>query len=182
VTRTRIFFAISFALALVAGAAAGILAMRYAGQTATTSPAASTLDDLQLSANQREQIRQIWEKVRQQSDEMYRRAQELQDADKQRIVKLLTHEQLKQYEDIYNQDRDAYSRLVADWKSTTKKAIQQTRTLLSDSQQKKYDAILKSRLGRDAESGSVWLSAPSAATRPAAPGNSLQDVQSQVRR
>jgi hypothetical protein len=182
VARTRIFFAAAFALALIAGAAAGILAMRFARQPATATSSATTLDDLGLSVDQREHIKQIWEKVRDQSDDMYRQAQKLQDADKQRIVKLLTPEQLKQYQEIYNQDLDVYARLVADRKAAVKKAIQDTRSLLSASQQQKYDEILKSRLGRDAESGSVWLSAPSAATQPAKPGNSLQDLQSQVRR
>jgi Spy/CpxP family protein refolding chaperone len=180
--RLRILFSAAFALALIAGAAAGVLAMRFLFHPAPASTAtASTLDDLNLSPAQREQIKQIWEKVLEQSDELYKRTQALQDEHDNKIFKLLTPDQQKQYSQIYNQDRETYAKLRAQRDAALKKAVNDTRRLLSDSQRDKYDGILKSRLGRSAEPDAVWLSAPTA-TQPAKPANSQQDFQSQVRR
>lgn len=178
--RLRIIFSAAFALALIAGVAAGVLATRFINRPAPVS-AVSTLDDLQLSAGQREQIKQIWESVLDQSDDLFKQAQTLQQAHDDKIFKLLTPDQQKQYNEIYNQDRDTYARLLAQRQSAIKKAINDTRKLLSESQREKYDVILKSRLGRSAEPGTVWLSAP-AGTQPANPGKWQQDFQSQVRR
>jgi Spy/CpxP family protein refolding chaperone len=180
--RIRIIFSAAFALALIAGAAAAVLAMRFISRPAPAPTAtASTLDDLGLSPAQREQIKQIWEKVLSQSDDLYTRTKALQADHDNRIFKLLTPEQKKQYDEIYNQDRETYARLRAQHDARLKKAINDTRMLLSDSQRGKYDGILKNRLGRSAEPDAGWLSAP-AATQPANPANLQQDFQSQVRR
>lgn len=178
--RLRIIFSAAFALALIAGVAAGVLATRFIGRSPPVF-ASSTLDDLELSTRQRDQIKHIWEQVLDRSDDLYRRAQDLQQNHEDRIFKLLTPEQQKQYNEIYNQDRETYSRLLAQRQEAIKKAINDTRTLLSESQRQKYDVILKSRLGRSADAGTVWLSAP-AGTQPAIPGKWQQDFQSQVRR
>ena len=167
--RFRIIFTVSFGLALIAGAAAGVLATRFSSP-AVVMPGVSTLDDLQLTPEQREQMKQIWEEVRNSSDDLYNQAQKLQREHDQKVLNLLNPEQKKQFEDIYNQDRDSYSQLMAKRQIALKKAIENTKKLLSDSQRQKYDAILESRLGRNAEPGTVWLSA-SPATQPAGPEN-----------
>lgn len=179
--RLRIIFSAAFALALIAGVAAGVLATRFIGRSAPISASSNTLDDLDLSSQQRDQIKLIWEQVLDRSDDLYRRARDLQQNHENKIVKLLTPDQQKQYSEIYNQDRETYSRLLAQRQEAIKKAINDTRTLLSESQRQKYDVILKSRLGRSADAGAVWLSAP-AGTQPAIPGKWQQDFQSQVRR
>jgi hypothetical protein len=178
--RLRIIFSAAFALALIAGAAAGVLATRFASQS-TVVPGVTTLDDLQLSSDQRDRIKQIWENVRDQSEDLYKRAEALQREHDDKVFKLLTPEQQKQYKQIYDQDRDTYARLMAERQATVKKAVNDTKNLLSDTQRQKYDVILKNRLGKSAEPGTVWFSAP-AASQPANPVNSLQDLQSQVRR
>ena len=164
----RIIVAAAFALALIAGVAAGVLATRFS--SSPVIPAISTLDDLQLSPDQRDRVRQIWEKVRDESDDLYKQAQQLQHEHDEKILNLLTPQQKKQYQEIYDVDRDRYSRLMGDRQATLKKAIEDTRKLLSEAQQQKYDEILKTRLGRNAEPGTVWLSAPPA-TQPVAPGS-----------
>jgi hypothetical protein len=166
--RFRIIVTVVFGLALIAGAAAGVLATRFSSSTVV--PGVSTLDDLQLSPQQRDQMKQIWEKVRDGSDDLYNQALQLQREHDEKILKLLNPEQQKQFSEIYNQDRDTYSRLMAQRDVALKKAIEETKNLLSLDQRQKYDQILKSRLGRSAEPGTVWLSAP-AATQPVGRGS-----------
>ena len=154
-TRIRIIVAGTFALALLGGAAAGLLAARFslplsgvqasAGTTAHAQPI--SLADLRLSAQQREQIRHIWEEVRGVSDECYTQAQQLNQQKDDKVLALLDDRQRKQYEQIYRDYSDHYTRLMAKRERTLKKAIDQTKELLSESQRQTYDEILASRLG-----------------------------------
>ena len=166
--RFRIIVTVVFGLALIAGAAAGVLATRFSSPTVV--PGVSTLDDLQLSPQQRDQMKQIWEKVRDTSDDLYNQALQLQHEHDEKIQKLLNPEQRKEFDQIYKEDMDTYSKLMAQRQVIVKKAIEETKNLLSSDQRQKYDQILKSRLGRSAEPGTVWLSAP-AATQPVGRGS-----------
>jgi len=149
---SRFLFALSFALALAAGVAAGVMVARFAGSFASTpppsgTPATPTLDDLQLTDAQRTQIQKIWEGVKEKSDQSYQEANQLQRQFDDRVQKLLTPEQLKQYSQFHDEYQKRFFKLQSDRDAAVKKAIEQTKTLLSDDQRRKYDVILKSRLG-----------------------------------
>lgn len=174
----RAIFTLAFALALAAGAAAGVLATRFIAIPTTPPPPSSTassptFEDLDLKPDQREQVRRIWEAVKLKSDQSYREAQKGQKELEQKVFDMLTTEQKARYQEIYQAYQDQFTRLAAERDAAVKKAIEQTKTLLSSTQREKYDAILKSRLGREGEPGrppGLSQDGPnSPATRPAAP-------------
>ena len=143
---SRFIFAIAFALALAAGVAAGVLATRFS--SFQVAPPPSTLEDLQLTGAQRGQIQKIWEGVKELSDQSYDQANQLQQHLNQKTQALLTPEQKDQYAGFYKEYQRQFLKLQSDRDAAVKKAIEDTKTLLSDDQRQKYDVILKSRLGR----------------------------------
>ena len=153
--KSRFVFTVAFGLALVAGAAAGVLATRFvAAPTSPTPPAAVggalTLEDLELTPDQRDKVKRIWEGVKAQSDQSYRQAQNIQRERDAKVFDLLTDAQKAQYKQIYERYLDENTRLLAARDAAVKKAIEETKSLLSSPQREKYDAVLKSRLGREA--------------------------------
>jgi uncharacterized membrane protein len=151
-------------LSLLGGAAAGMLATRFS-RTAhgrVTNAHLPLAEQLQLTPDQRVQIQQIWEAVRQQGDESYRQAQALDQHRQDELIKLLTKEQLEQYQKIYSDYQDRYTRVTAQREAAFQQAIDRTKELLTETQREKYDAILSSRKGSKANDGSEML-------RPAAP-------------
>jgi len=163
-----------FALALIGGGAAGILLTRFVTprNTQSTQSAALTLDDLQLSNSQRDQIRQIWEGVKDMSDEYAKEANQLKQQREDKLYGLLDKEQQEKFSKANQEYNDRISKLKSDRQKALQKAIESTRKLLSDHQRQTYDAILKERLGSvsDAAGGSshaVWLTSSSPATQPA---------------
>jgi hypothetical protein len=130
-----------------------VLATRFAA-TFTPPPAGSTisanptLDDLQLTDAQRARIQKIWEGVKDASDQSYRQANQLQRQFDDKVQRLLTPEQMKQYQEYYKQYQQDFFKLQSERDAAVKKAIEETKTLLSDDQRQKYDVILKSRLGQ----------------------------------
>ena len=150
--RSRILFAFAFMLALAAGVAAGVLATRFAATftspaTTSTVGATPTLDDLQLSDVQRTRIQKIWEGVKNESDQSYRQANQLQRQFDDKVQRLLTPDQIKQYQEYYRVYQQDFFKLQNERDAAVKKAIEETKTLLSDDQRQKYDVILKNRLG-----------------------------------
>jgi hypothetical protein len=156
---------------MIAGAAAGVLATRYATiQSPAPTTSIATLDDLQLSPEQRERIQKIWEGVKQTSDQSYQKATRIQQELEQKRLDLLTPEQKQKYAKDYEEYRNQYLTLQADRDVAVKKAIEATKSLLSDGQRQTYDAILKNRLGHPDEAlpqGHLSDLPKTAATRPA---------------
>ena len=169
---SRIIIGFTFALALAAGVAAGVLVTRYVGSftTSTTTPSTGSgipanpsLDDLQLTDSQRFRIQKIWEGVKETSDQSYRAANQLQRNFDDKVQHLLTPDQMTQYREYYKEYQQQWFKLQNDRDGAVKKAIEETKTLLSDDQRQKYDVILKSRLGQP--SGT----APSSGAQPEVP-------------
>ena len=147
--RSRVIFATAFILALIAGAAAGVLATRFAGsQSGAGVSTIPTLEDLQLTSDQRDHIQKIWEGVKNASDESYQQATTLQQQLEKKTLDLLNPEQQERYAKIYQEYQKRFLSLQSDRDKAVKKAVEDTKTLLSDSQRQKYDVILKNRLGR----------------------------------
>lgn len=168
---SRCIVVIAFGLALVGGAAAGMLAMRLfpTGAPSQSVPSASLSDELQLTPTQRNQIRAIWEPLQSAATSAVADAQRLAQRRDDRIRDLLsTPEQQKAYAQINQQYQDEYAALKARNDRALHDAIERTRKLLDPSQRQKYDVILAGKLGRlGADHGQpAWLNAaPPAATR-----------------
>ena len=150
---SRVIFGFAFLLALAAGVAAGVLVTRYVGSITSPPPpsgvsANPTLDDLQLTDVQRAQIQKIWEGVKETSDRSYHDATQLQIHFDEKVQRLLTPEQMSEYQQYYKEYQQQFFKLQNDREAAVKKAIIQTKTLLSEDQRQKYDVILKSRLGQ----------------------------------
>ena len=144
-------------LALGAGVAAGMLASRAAPSatgTPTTGPAtASTIDrtplvqELNLSLDQRDQMRQIWEGVRGQVHDTFTDAQRLQRQRDDALVAMLTDEQKAQFEKISQDYKNQFDDLGRKRDMVFRSAVERTRQLLNDDQRRRYDQILKSAVG-----------------------------------
>jgi hypothetical protein len=141
-----------FVLALVAGISAGLLASKYAAHpVAASSTAPTSLSELDLSADQQQRIRTLWERVKDDSDHSYLQASHLQQQQQQDLINLLTDDQKKQYGAINLKYQNQITKLKADRDLAVKNAFEETRRLLSPVQRDRYDEILKSRFGPSAD-------------------------------
>jgi Spy/CpxP family protein refolding chaperone len=145
-------------LAGAAGAAAGMLVARIPGSSAgsasnTAAAAASPMDrtplveELQLTPEQRDQMRSIWEGVRDQVHHCFDDARQLQSERDDALVALLNDEQKAQFERISKDYANRYAELVRKRDQTFQDAVERTRKLLNDEQRRKYEQLLKTRVG-----------------------------------
>jgi hypothetical protein len=152
-------------LALAAGVAAGMLASRGGGASSSSSSVGGTpttgttapviidrtplVQELQLSPEQRDRMREIWEAVRGDVHETFSDAQRLQRQREDALVALLTDEQKAQFEKISKDYADQFAELTRKRDKVFQQAVERTRGLLNDEQRRRYEQILKSATGRD---------------------------------
>lgn len=138
-------------LALGAGLAAGFLTARL-----PTSPVDVPLESLdrtplveqlQLTAGQRDQMREIWESVRSQVRGAYDEAQKLQQQRDDALKELLNEEQQAKFAVISRDFSDRFNQVTDRRDKAFDSAVEQTKALLSIEQQRKYDQILKAHVG-----------------------------------
>ena len=164
-------------LGLCAGAAAGLLASRAtatsAGTTTSVPPApdhaAPLAEELALNPEQREQMRQIWEGVRQQAHEAYDDAQRLQKQRDDALVAMLSDEQKAQFEKISKDFADQFSDLEKKREQLFQDAVELTKKLLNEEQRRKYEQILKNRVPPGHKMGGPPMAPPPMAPPPMAP-------------
>ena len=148
---TTILFVGLILLILSAGVVAGMLTARFSSlspQTGADVVESGTLSDqLQLTSDQKTQLRSIWESASDDVKDCYRQAQDIQKRRDQAIVKILTEQQKTEFEKIAQRYSDEYNQLTQNREHTFSKAVERTRAILDPKQRVKYDAILKSRLG-----------------------------------
>lgn len=145
------------ALALCAGLAAGLLASRLPGGAQPPAPVPSELpaaeprtalvEELNLSSEQREQMRQIWEGVRGDVRQAFDEAQRLQKQRDEALVSMLNDEQKAKFEKISKEYAGRFDELTRKRDSTFQDAVERTRRILNDDQRQKYDQILKRQVG-----------------------------------
>ena len=139
---------VACALALLGGAAAGMLAMKLSPSDRLPALDHTSLaDDLQLSPVQRDQIRGIWERVRQSAADANAEGRQLENDWETRLKALLTPDQEKEYEQIHRDYNDGVSALKSRQDKAMAEAIAHTRELLNETQRRRYDVILAHRLG-----------------------------------
>jgi Spy/CpxP family protein refolding chaperone len=155
--RTKVVVLGVFALAILGGAAAGMLAGRYMMRAPAIAPGTASLSEqLQLTSDQRQAIQKIWLTMQEESDASYRQAEALNQQRENDLMKLLTDDQRKEYEKIHGDYNDHYTQLDADRKLAFNRAVEETKQLLTPSQRQRYEVILANRLGHDAsEHGSI---------------------------
>jgi uncharacterized membrane protein len=139
-------------LALGAGVVAGILASRLPGDNAGASPLPTDdrtelSEELQLSPQQRDQMRGIWEGVQRKVQRTFQDAQDLQKQRDDALLALLNDQQKAEFEKIAREFADRYTELSKSRDRAFHDGVDQTVTLLDNSQREKYDQILRSHVG-----------------------------------
>jgi uncharacterized membrane protein len=171
--KTKLLVLVAFALALVGGGAAGMLAARYVARPTPVADSGNVplSDELQLSPSQRDQIRVIWLGMQDTADNCYREAQRLDRQEHDAIISLLIDEQKKQYEKIHQDYQDRYTANTARRQAAFDQAVDGTKKLLDDSQRRRYEQILAGKMGREIGQDQRR---PEPQSAQAAPGGSAQ--------
>lgn len=161
--RAKVLVAIGFLAALLGGAAAGLLLSRYVRPAAPAIVAGDVplSTELQLSNEQRNQIRQIWEQVRTLNQGSFEDGQALNTWRDDQILKLLSGDQKKEFERINLEYQERYTAMTAKRESAFRQAVAKTKQLLNDDQRKRYEQILNRRGVQGENAG------PSDSTHPA---------------
>jgi Spy/CpxP family protein refolding chaperone len=143
-------------LALSAGVVAGLLAARIPAQPTSENPPPpmppgpmerSLAEELDLSKDQREKMRNIWENVRADLHVTFARAQDLQKDRDNEIAAMLDDGQKAKFEQIARKYKDQETDLSKKRKAAFDLAVRQTKELLNKEQAAKYDEILKVHVG-----------------------------------
>ena len=128
---------VCFVLAFAAGVCVGLLA----GRSASGSRLSRELD---LTREQREQMRQIWSEVMRASEEQqWQRRCELQQERDEAIRALLTDEQKRQHEQLMGEYARKLDGLSQERGKRFDEAVEKTKLILTESQRKRYEQLLE---------------------------------------
>lgn len=159
-SRVEVLLIVLTVLALCAGVVAGLVYARLPGsmplKTDNTPPPPmlppdgagerSLADELQLSPEQRVQMRDIWEGVREKVHQAFDAAQALERQRDERIVAMLSEEQKATFQKLSEEFARRYDELARQRDEAFNSAVEKTKKLLSDEQRKKYEQILKTHV------------------------------------
>lgn len=163
----KLIIAAVFALTLSSGVVTGLLWSHLPGSTlasqqpatAPSTPAKTPMEQaLGLNPKQQQDMQQIWEHVRDMTDDCYLQAQELQAKQWKALVDMLTPEQKTAFA---KQDADFKARfddLKKRREAAFQKAVSETDRLLDSAQQKRFHDLIKTRVGRSLGETPPWLS------------------------
>lgn len=150
--RTTWVIIVVFLLTLGAGVVAGLLASRMPlslGSPKSGVPHSPLAEELELSAEQSDQMRTIWEGVRTLSRQCADDAKQLQRRRDDAVVAMLDDQQKLKYAALTKQYADEFASLAAKREAAFRSAVEQTRRMLTESQRARYDQIIKDRLGTE---------------------------------
>ena len=134
---------ICFVLALAAGVCVGLLAGRSASGPRRGSLLSRELD---LTREQREQMRQIWSEVMRATGERQReRRHALREEREKAVQALLTDEQKPQYEQLMEEYARRLDELSQEGRKRFEEAVEKTKQTLTEAQRKKYEEFLEKR-------------------------------------
>ena len=141
-TRINIIITFAFVVALFGGVAVGLLGARM---PASREPRSWLADELNLSSDQRDQMRAIWQDVSKgrQSDGERRRA-----LDKERteaVVALLSNEQKAQYDKIQQDFSARMQEMSKQREQAFADAQTRTKAMLTEEQRVKYEQLMQKR-------------------------------------
>jgi DNA anti-recombination protein RmuC len=135
-------------LAVGAGVVAGMVVSRLPSASAAPTTSALT-EQLKLSPQQSDQMKQIWEGVRDKVRTSYEGADRLQRQRDEAIMAMLSTEQKAQFERLTRDFADRFETLRRDRDDSFHQAVEQTRKLLAEEQRRKYDDLLKALVRAD---------------------------------
>jgi len=147
----RILLAGVMVVVLAAGVVAGMLASRLpasgAGETAAGDRRSALEEELGLTPKQREEMRRIWENVRDQVNDCDRAGRDLPRQRDNEIIAMLTDEQKVKFEKIAKDYHQREIALKQEREGAFGEGVNKTNEILTKPQQEKYSQIIKARLG-----------------------------------
>ena len=154
-TRIRIAVILGFALAFVAGASVGMLAVWPGEATAAKSGRGPDLAaQLGLTSKQRTEMHAIWsEFVAGQDKEFRDRKRALWQEKDEAFEGLLTDEQRLEYDAICADCDSRMREMDEKWQEVIQQAVERTKAILTPEQVKKYDEFRASRQTRRPRKG-----------------------------
>lgn len=141
-SRVKMILTIAFVLAMGAGVAVGMLSARI---PQTRQPRSWLGDELNLSPEQREQMRTIWQDVSKSRPRDWERRRALEKERNEAIVGLLTDEQKLKYEEINQQFAQRLQEQSQQREAAMQSAIERTKQILTPDQRVKYEQIMQER-------------------------------------
>ena len=153
--KAKLILTLMFALTLSSGLVAGMLVSRLplAGAAREVAPRTPLAEELGLTKEQSEKMRDIWEGVRSKVDGCFGQAQELQKRRDDALLALLTEEQKAKFAKTQQECGDALASLKIERDGVFQEAVKRTEQILSEPQKQRYREILKSRLGHGPPGG-----------------------------
>jgi Spy/CpxP family protein refolding chaperone len=141
-SRVKMILTIAFVLAMGAGVAVGMLSARI---PQTRQPRSWLGDELNLSPEQRDQMRTIWQDVSKNRPRDGERRRALEKERNEAIIRLLTDEQKLKYEQINQQFAQGQQDQAQQREAAIQSAIERTKQILTPDQRVKYAQIMQER-------------------------------------
>jgi Spy/CpxP family protein refolding chaperone len=145
-TKTKLVVLVCFGVAFGAGLATGVALMRF---TSEHGPGSWLDHELDLTAEQREQMRGIWSQVV--SFSMQRQHEQRQALLKERdeaVQGLMNDGQKAKYDEVMRTYGAKLAALEESRKKAFEEAVERTKKILTESQRKKYEELLQKHGGR----------------------------------
>ena len=157
----KVVLVLLFVLTLGAGLVSGMLLARPPVASAATQPLARTPlgAELGLTPDQAARMHDIWEGVRDEVDDCFRRAQQAQQRRDAALVALLTDDQKAAFAKSQQEYTDTVNSLKVQRDTAFQRAVQRTEQILSPSQRSRYHQILEARLTQ-ASATPDWIADP----------------------
>lgn len=144
-TKTKVILFASFALVFAAGVAFGLVLRQPERPRRRRSHLSSELD---LSPEQREQMREIWSPVWRAWSEYRKRRRALQEERDVAVLELFNDDQVKRREELVAQYAEKLEQLSQEQKETSERAKERTREILTEEQWPKYEELMQRQRSR----------------------------------
>jgi Spy/CpxP family protein refolding chaperone len=144
--KATVVLILAYVLALAAGTTSGVLAERMRSAGAVSG--APLAEQLQLTPDQCNRMRSLWQGVNDTEDDCYRQAEKLEHLRDDALVKLLTNEQKAAFASTDKVFAAEFAALSDRREKALQSALHDTEAMLSPDQRVKYEQIVRQRLGR----------------------------------
>jgi Spy/CpxP family protein refolding chaperone len=141
-SRVKMVLTIAFVLAMGAGVAVGMLSARL---PQTHQPRSWLGDELNLSPEQREQMRAIWQDVSKSRGRDWERRRALEKERNEAIVSLLNEEQKAKHDEINRQFAQKMQEQQQQREAAVQEAIERTKQMLTPQQREHYEQIMQEK-------------------------------------
>jgi Spy/CpxP family protein refolding chaperone len=141
-SRVKIIIMFAFVLAMFAGVAVGMLGARM---PASREPRSWLADELNLSSDQRDQMRAVWQDVSKNRQTDWERRRALDKERTEAVLALLSDEQKARYDKI-NQDFTVKMQEMSKQREQAfADAQERTKAILTEEQRVKYEQLMQKR-------------------------------------